>query len=61
MFCYNLSERAADNILPQMANVLPQCLYHFYEFILPYKKFELLSLNLFETGQQVALNLLHTF
>ena len=40
MFCYNLSERAADNILPQMANVLPQCLYHFYEFILPYKKFE---------------------
>ena len=27
MFSYDLSQRAADNILPQRANVLPQCLY----------------------------------
>ena len=36
IFCYNLSQRAADNILPQRANVLPQP----YEYILPAKKFE---------------------
>ena len=41
MFCYDLSQLAADNILPQRANVLPQCLYEFYEYILPAKKFEL--------------------
>ena len=26
IFCYDLSQLAADNILPQRANVLPQCL-----------------------------------
>ena len=40
MFCYDLSQPATDNILPQRANVLPQCLYYFYEYILPAKKFE---------------------
>ena len=40
MFCYDLSQPAADNILPQSANVLPQCLNDFYEYILPAKKFE---------------------
>ena len=40
MFCYDLSQRTADNILPQRANVLPQCLYDFYEYILPAKKLE---------------------
>ena len=40
MFCYDLSQPAADNILPQRVNVLPQCLYDFYEYILPAKKFE---------------------
>ena len=39
MFCYDLSQWAADNILPQRVNVLPQCLYDFYEYILPAKKF----------------------
>ena len=39
MFCYDLSQRAADNILPQRVNVLPQRLYDFYEYILPAKKF----------------------
>ena len=37
---YDLSQRAADNILPQRANVLPQCLHDFYKYILPAKKFE---------------------
>ena len=40
MFCYDLSQRVAGNILPQRANVLPQCLYDFYEYILPAKKFK---------------------
>ena len=40
MFSYDLSQPAADNILPQRENVLPQCLYDFYEYILPAKKLE---------------------
>ena len=36
----DLSQRAADNILPQRVNVLPQCLYDFYEYILPATKFK---------------------
>ena len=69
MFCYDLSQRAVDNILPQWANVLPQCLYDFYEYILPAKKFEffdcfsLFSLNsiyhLFDTSLKFVA-LLHT-
>ena len=41
MFYYDLSQWAADNILTKRANVLPQCLYDFYECILlTIKKFE---------------------
>ena len=40
MFCYDSSQPAADNVLPPRANVLPQCLYDFYGYILPAKKFE---------------------
>ena len=40
MFSYDLSQPAADNILPRRANVLPQYLYDFYEYILPAKKFK---------------------
>ena len=52
MFCYDLSQRAVDNILPQRANVLLQCLYDFYEYILPAKKLIAFrcSAFLFETG-----------
>ena len=57
MFCYDLSQRATDTILPQPANVLPQCLYDFYEYILPAKKFEFFDSNSFRCSALIQFNI----